>query len=322
MTFHRDRGDANDARMTIYHPIDDGDKAVVSEQREMLVKSGKPQFAPEGRGAYDAVMRHTPMPSGVEFEADVVGGVRGEWCYPHLVRGSTAILFLHGGGYVMGSPAGYRAFAGQIVARSKTAAFIPDYRLAPEHPFPAAIEDAVTAYRALPARGFTAIGLSGDSSGGGLALALLTYLAFTSAGGDIRPSGAAVFSPMTDLALTGASMTNKANADPILSGDSLSKAVSTYLAGHNARDPLASPLYGVRPGLPPVHLDVGEDEVLLDDSIRYADRAEQDGVECALNVWLGMPHGFVSNVSAFRAAGAALDGAAAFLAEKIGRNPS
>lgn len=317
MTSHRDRSDAGSYGMSIYHPIGDDDKAAVSELRKALAKTGKPPFAPANRGTYDDVTRRTPMPSGVDFEESVVGGVRGLWCRPQSLRGSTAILFLHGGGYVMGSPAAYRAFAGQIVSRSKIAAFIPGYRLAPEHPFPAAIEDAVAAYRALPALGFTSIGISGDSSGGGLALALLTYLTFTADRGDFPPCGAAVFSPMTDLTLTGASVTDKSAADPILSGESLSKAVAMYLAGHNARDPLASPLYGVRSGLPPIHIDVGEDEVLLDDSVRYADRAQQNGVECALNVWLGLPHGFVSNVGVFQAAEKALDGAAAFLREKL-----
>lgn len=317
MTSHRGGGHASPAGMSIYHPIDDADAAAVSELRKALAKTAKPQFAPENRGTYDEVTRRTPVPSGVNFEDDVLGGVRGYWCRPQLAGGSRAILFLHGGGYVMGSPAAYRGLAGQIVARSKIDAFVPDYRLAPEHPFPAAIEDAVAVYGALSSLGFASIGISGDSSGGGLALALLTYLTFTGDNGNIAPSAAAVFSPMTDLALTGASITSKSDADPILSGASLSSAATMYLAGHNARDPLVSPLYGVRSGLPPIRIDVGEDEVLLDDSIRYLDRAQQNGVECRLDVWLGLPHGFVSNVGVFRAADSALDGAAGFLADHL-----
>ena len=304
--------------MTISHPVDDADQAAVSELRKALAHTTKPQFAPENRATYDEVTRRTPMPSGVKFEEDMVGGVWGHWCLPPA-DSANAILFLHGGGYVMGSPAAYRALAGQIVARSKIAAFIPNYRLAPEHPFPAAIEDAAAAYGGLASLGFASIAISGDSSGGGLALALLTYLTFTADGSGGRPSAAAVFSPMTDLTLTSSSVTSKADADPILSRDTLSKAAAMYLAGHDGRDPLVSPLYGVRSGLPPIRIDVGEDEVLLDDSIRYADQAQQNGVECTLNVWLGMPHGFVSNVGLFRAADAALDGAASFLTERLGR---
>lgn len=303
--------------MSIYHPVDDADAAAASEFRKALAKTAKPQFAPENRGTYDEVTRRTPVPSGVDFEDGVVGGVCGYWCRPQSAGGSGAILFLHGGGYVMGSPAAYRGLAGQIVARSKIAAFVPDYRLAPEHPFPAAIEDAAAVYGGLSSLGFASIGISGDSSGGGLALALLTYLTLTGESGDISPSGAAVFSPMTDLALTGASLTSNSDVDPILSRASLSKAAAAYLAGHTARDPLVSPLYGVRSGLPPIRIDVGEDEVLLDDSIRYFDRAQQNGVECMLNVWRGLPHGFVSNVGVFRAADAALDGSAAFLANHL-----
>jgi len=317
MTSHRGRGDAIPEGMTTYHPIDDADAVAVSELRRAFAKTTKPQFAPENRATYDEVTRRTPVPAGVNLEEGVVGGVWGYWCRPQSASGSSAILFLHGGGYVMGSPDAYRGLAGQIVARSQMAAFIPDYRLAPEHPFPAAIEDAVAVYGGISKLGFGSIGISGDSSGGGLALALLTYLTFTGDNGDISPSVAAVFSPMTDLALTGASLTNKSDADPILSHDSLSKAAAAYLAGHSARDPLVSPLYGVRSGLPPIRIDVGEDEVLLDDSLRYLDRAQQNGVECALNVWLGLPHGFASNVGVFRAADAALDGAAAFLAEHL-----
>jgi acetyl esterase/lipase len=304
--------------MSIYHPTDGADMVAASELRKTLAKSEKPQFAPENRGTYDEVTRRTPMPSGVKFEEGMVGGVWGHWCLPQA-DSANVILFLHGGGYVMGSPAAYRALAGQIVARSKIAAFIPNYRLAPEHPFPAAIEDAVAAYGGLASLSFASIAISGDSSGGGLALALLTYLTFTADGSDGRPSAAAVFSPMTDLTLTSSSVSSKSDADPILSADSLSKAAAMYLAGHNARDPLVSPLYGVRSGLPPIRIDVGEDEVLLDDSIRYADQAQQNGVECTLNVWLGMSHGFVSNVGLFRAADAALDGAASFLTERLGR---
>lgn len=310
-----------DKGMNTYHPIDDHDKAAMSGFRETLAKAGKPQFGPENRGIYDGVMRQTPMPSDVDFAEGAVGGVRGYWCRPRSTRSSSAILYLHGGGYVVGSPEAYRALAGQIVARSKTAAFIPDYRLAPEHPFPAAVEDAVAVYQALPSLGFTSIAIAGDSAGGGLALALLTYVTFSADNGNVRPSGAAVFSPMTDLALTGASIASNSDADPILSGDTLSTAIAMYLAGHNARDPLVSPLYGVRSGLPPIRIDVGEDEVLLDDSIRYAARAQEDGVACSLNVWLGLPHGFISNVGVFRAAGAALDGAGAFLTERLSGEP-
>jgi epsilon-lactone hydrolase len=308
--------------MSTYHPTDETDKAAVLAFRERLAGVGKPRLSPGGRAAYEEVMCRTPMPPDVDFEEGVVGGVRGYWCRSRVTRDSSAILYLHGGGYVMGSPPAYRGLVGQIVARTKIAAFIPDYRLAPEHPFPAAVEDAVAVYQALPSFGFTSIAIAGDAAGGGLALALLTYVTFSADNGNVRPSGAAVFSPMTDLALTGASITSKSLADPILSGDSLSTAIAMYLAGHNAQDPLVSPLYGVRSGLPPIRIDVGEDEVLLDDSIRYAARAQEDGVACSLNVWLGLPHGFISNVSVFRAAGAALDGAAAFLTERLSGEPA
>ncbi|WP_206521664.1 alpha/beta hydrolase, partial [Mesorhizobium sp. M7A.F.Ca.CA.001.05.1.1] len=183
------------------------------------------------------------------------------------------MLYIHGGGYVLGSAEALANFAGQIAARVGADIFVPDYRLAPEHPFPAAIDDAVAAYRGLVAEGAERIVVVGDSAGGGLTLALLSILAADKTKGLVQPVGAAAMSPWTDLALTGDSIETRAEADPIFTRGVLQSFADMYLQGQDATNPKASPLYAQLRGLPPIRIDVGDDELLLADSIRYADRA-------------------------------------------------
>jgi monoterpene epsilon-lactone hydrolase len=172
----------------------------------------------------------------------------------------------------------YQHFVGQVAARAKVAAFVPEYGLAPEHPFPAAVDETLAAYRGLVKKGFAKIALAGDSAGGGLALVLLSSLVVEALEGSGRPPvGAAVMSPWTDLALSGASMETRDEADPLLTKDSLASAARLYLGAHDPRDPRASPLYGDPAGLPPGRMHAGEDEVLLDDSLRYGERLENAG---------------------------------------------
>jgi acetyl esterase/lipase len=193
-------------------------------------------------------------------------------------------------------------------------AFVPEYSLAPEHSFPAAVDDAQACYRGLVEKGFGKIALAGDSAGGGLALALLSLLVAKAR--DVsasRPVGAVVLSPWTDLALSGMSMETHAEADPLLTKDSLASTARLYLGAHDPRDPLASPLYGDLAGLPPVRMHVGEDEVLLDDSLRYAERLESQGGTVQVHTWQGMIHVFPSNVALLHAAKEALDDIGDFL---------
>ncbi|HEY4182685.1 MAG TPA: alpha/beta hydrolase [Kofleriaceae bacterium] len=274
---------------------------------------------PEARGPFDEVMAHTPSASGVDYEEANIGGIPGVWCRPHGARPGAALLHLHGGAYVLGSAHAYRNFVGQIAARTRTAAFIPDYRLAPEHAFPAAIDDARRVYRGLAEQGARQLVIVGDSAGGGLALVLLSLAhADAVSGRGLAPSAAVAMSPWTDLTLTGASFTSRADADPLVTHEMLAKTRDLYLGGHDARDPRASPLHGDLTGLPPIQLHVGDSEVLLDDSLRYATRARAEGVDATVHIWDGMPHVFPANVGALDAADAALALVATFVDTTLG----
>ena len=273
------------------------------------IGSEKPTFGPELRPIFDEMMEHTPDASDVAYSEANVGGIAGWWCRPKRATAGKAILYLHGGAYVVGSARADRHLAGQIAARCEASAFVPEYRLAPENPFPAALEDAGAAYRGLQSDASDKLAIVGDSAGGGLALAVLA--AMVSEGRN--PVGATVMSPWTDLALDGGSMVSRVEADPLLSRETLAGAAGLYLGSADARDSRASPLYGDLTRLPPVRIHVGEDEVLLDDSRRYADRFVAAGGVCEVHVWEGMTHVFPSGVGTLDAAGKALDDMGAFL---------
>ncbi|HEY6579411.1 MAG TPA: alpha/beta hydrolase [Rhizomicrobium sp.] len=198
------------------------------------------------------------------------------------------VLFLHGGGYITGSPALYRHILWRFASATRARIAAIDYRLAPEHPFPAAIEDAASAWKALLAEGVdprrTAV--VGDSAGGGLALALGLKLRDE---GEPLPSAIVAISPWTDLAITGESCRNDA-ADPMLKSDCLAPFAAQYLGGADSRHPYASPLYGDSRGLPPTLIQVGSDEILRDDATRMAERMREAGCDVSLEVWRRMPH--------------------------------
>lgn len=293
------------------HSISDAEKQAAAGIREYSAPS-KGAISPEAREWYDDMIAHTPAAEGAQYEASQVGGIDGWWVRPEVPATRSAILYLHGGAYEVGSAAAYRNFAGQIAARVGVSVFIPDYRLAPEHPFPAAVDDAKAAYAGLVAQGFTNIALVGDSAGGGLSLTLLSHFA-----SDPRLKAASVLSPWVDLALEGSSMTDKADADPFLTREALADAVQRYLGSHDPHDPIPSPLYDDLKSLPPVRIDVGENEILLDDSVRYFQKLTAAGGNGELHIWEGLPHVFQVLVGAVAAAETALDDAAKFLREKL-----
>jgi epsilon-lactone hydrolase len=299
---------------TTHHPEHLLDRAAMVAMRLMLRSAKGSVDGPDARKTFDDLMEHVPAASGITYEAAIVGGVSGWWCRPEEAMRGAGILYLHGGGYAVGAAQSYRHFVGQVVARTKVAAFVPEYRLAPEHPFPAAVEDAQATYAGMVAQGLKKIALAGDSAGGGLALVLLSW-AVAQARGDSSPvpKGAAVISAWTDLALAGNSMVSRADADPLSTPASLAAMAHLYLAGEDARDPLASPLYGDLAGLPPVRMHVGEDDILLDDSVRYGERLEQAGGTIQVHTWQGMIHVFPSNVALLKAAREALDDVGDFL---------
>jgi monoterpene epsilon-lactone hydrolase len=304
-------------RPQIFHAIGPEDRAAIAAMRA-AVRPMKGQVRDSsGRASYDEILARVAPPNGVAFEPDTLGGVPGWWCRPAGNRPAEAILYLHGGWYMMGSATAYRHLAGHIAASAGASAFVPDYRLAPEHPFPSAIRDVEAVYRDLSNRRIERIALAGDSAGGGLALALLALTSAAGAPRGARPVGAVALSPVTDLTLSGASWTSRADADFFFTKAQVESLVAAYVGPADVRDPLASPLCGTFTGLPPVQLIVGDAETLLDDSVRYAEQATAAGVDVRLDIWDGMPHGFLTSVRQLRAADDALSVVGTFLAERL-----
>ncbi|MFZ2628708.1 MAG: alpha/beta hydrolase [Rugosibacter sp.] len=222
-------------------------------------------------------------------EKAIVGGVPGEWQMPSVLTGNRVILYLHGGGYVIGSIATHRDMVGRIADASGARALLLDYRLAPEHPFPAAVDDAVAAYRGLLDTGAKPenIVFAGDSAGGGLTVAALVALKQQ---GLPLPAAGICISPWVDLTFSGESMKTKEEADPLLGKGPLKWMGDLYLAGQAPESPLASPLFADLTGLPPLLIQVGSEEVLLDDALRLNAAAKAAGINVSLEVWDGMMH--------------------------------
>jgi acetyl esterase/lipase len=217
------------------------------------------------------------------------GGVRAHRIVTPESRRDRHILFLHGGGYVAGSPSNYRHVTWRFASAARAVVIAPDYRLAPEHPFPAALDDALSAYRWLLASGEDPrrIALLGDSAGGGLVFALLLKL---QADDVVPPAAVVALSPWTDLAQTGASLHLNARADPMINAESAWDFAACYLAGADPHTPYASPLYGDWRRAPPTLIHAGSDEVLRDDAVRMANRLRAAGCEVVLEIWPRMPH--------------------------------
>ncbi|CAN5123165.1 N/A [soil metagenome] len=303
---------------TTYHAEHLLDRAAMLAMRAMIALQPEADLGPGGRTAFDELMAKTPAADDVSYEEAIVGGIAGWWCRPADADPDVAILYLHGGAYVVGSAQAYRHFAGQIAARARAAVFVADYSLAPERPFPAAVDDAGAAYRGLVGVGASRIAIVGDSAGGGLALATATRMSTAARDGTVtRPAAIVALSPWTDLALTGDSINTRAKHDPLLTRDALERARILYLGEHDPTDSNASPLYGVLTGLPPLMLHVGEDEILLDDARRYAERVEAAGSGAELNIWKGMVHVFPANIALLHAAREALDGVGEFLRRNL-----
>ena len=220
---------------------------------------------------------------------EVIGGVAGEWHEAQLGSKETVVLYLHGGGYVLGSPTSHAGMAAMMADLAQARVFVLDYRLAPETPFPGALEDAISAYKALLEKGEKPekIVIAGDSAGGGLAVALMVAL---KEGGVPLPAAGVCLSPWADLSFSGDSMQTNAKADSILCRQSLAWLGGQYLAGLAPNDPRVSPIFADLTGLPPLLIQVGSDEVLLDDAVRLNKVAKKAGVDSTLEVWNGQVH--------------------------------
>jgi len=304
---------SNSDQSTI-HPFTAHDQAVMTQMRAMVGPNKGKLWGVAARPVFDGIIGQAAAPKGVSYREDRIGGVSGWWCEPAESPVDTAILHLHGGWFNWGSAQAFRHLVGHVARSAGARAFVPDYRLAPEHPFPAGAKDAASCLEGLLDRSLRAVAITGDSAGGNLALGLLP------AHGR-RVAGAVVFSPVTDLTMAGESWTSRAEADPFFVRDQAEALIGAYLAGHDPADPLASPLFGNLAGLPPVRVHVGNDEVLRDDSLRYVERAVAAGVDATVGIWEGMVHGFPGNAGRLEAADAALLNAGGFLAERLAARP-
>jgi acetyl esterase/lipase len=273
----------------------------------------------EARKFYDALLEGVSPRDDVTFESATVGGVPGVWVRPTSSRPDEAILHVHGGWFVSGSATAYRHLVGHIAARAGARAFVPDYRLAPEYPFPEAVDDVLATCRGMADSGIRRIAVTGDSAGGNLALVLASCAATKAVLAKATLVAVAAFSPVTDLTLSGATYETRADADPYFTKQQVAALVQLYLRNADPNDPLASPLQGRLSGLPPIRIHVGDDEVLLDDSRRYVERAVADGVDARLDVWTGMPHGFVAIIGPIKASAQALDSVGLFLTDNLKR---
>lgn len=239
----------------------------------------------------DLVRRMPKPPRGVTVTPTNAGGVPAEWVAAPEADPRRAVLYCHGGGYASGSPASARDLVWRLSQAARCRVLVVDYRLAPEHPFPAALEDVASAYRHLLSSGFAAasLAIAGDSAGGGLALGSLVKLRDD---GAPMPAAACAFSPWTDLAMTGSSVTTNREADSMVQAAALQSTAAWYLGEAPATSPYASPFYADVRGLPPTLLHVGSTEALLDDSRRFAENLKSANVDVELRIWPDMPHVF------------------------------
>jgi monoterpene epsilon-lactone hydrolase len=278
--------------------------ADVSEQRRLLRELTSAQ----------------PLPADVTVTAGELGGVPTAEITVDGVEPRHVVLYFHGGVYVLGDAASTAGLAAQVARRIQAKAISVDYRLAPEHPYPAAVDDALAAYQALLEGGTAPAGivLAGESAGGGLAVATLILARDR---GLPRPAAAYLMSPYADLTLAGATMETKGQADPLLSRENLAARVPDYTAGHDPALALISPIFADLTGLPPLVIQAGSHEVLLDDAVRLARQAAITDVEVTLDITPGVPHVFQAYSPILDEAAAALDRAGQFLSAHFAGAP-
>jgi monoterpene epsilon-lactone hydrolase len=262
----------------------------------LISKNAPPVPLAEQRVAFELLVENyvghpISLPEGTRVESVNMEGVLAEWIRPPEADAERVLLYLHGGAYMLGSFTSHRDLVARLSTASGIQGLLIDYRLAPEHVFPAALDDALTAYRWLLANGTKPehIVVGGDSAGGGLTLALLQLLRDKNVP---MPAGAVLLSPWTDLVGTVESRTTRDAADPVFSGETINFLARFYPGSEDAHNPLISPINADLHGFPPLYIDVGHDEVLLDDALQIADHARAANVPVELTVWDDMWHVF------------------------------
>ena len=264
-------------------------ESIIAGFRSMQAGWGEGTTTDDMRADFEAWCERFPGDREASITRVSLGGVPADQIEAAGLATSRVVLYFHGGGYSLGSARSHRGLGKRIAFGARARVVLPDYRLAPEHAFPAAVEDAVASYRGLLAKGVEPqqIAVAGDSAGAGLALALLVSLRDT---GAPLPACAVLLSPFADLECRGESYRTLADADPIVSREMGLAMGRAYIGGREPSDPLASPVRAALDGLPPLLVQVGSREVVLDDARLIASRAQQAGVLAKLDVWPGMVH--------------------------------
>lgn len=270
----------------------------------------------ERRAAMDRNIEVFPVPAGVRIEPEDVDSLRAEWAIADGAEYAPVLLYFHGGGYTLGSPLSHRPTTARIALAGKLRVLSIDYALAPEARFPAAVKDGVRAYRWLLDRGVprSRIAIGGDSAGGGLTAATLVAARDE---GLPMPGAAVLISPWTDLTCDTPTYRTQAHLDPVITAAGIAEHASDYLGDADPRDPLASPNFADLRGLPPMLVQVGTDEVLLDDARIFAARAKEAGVDVELEIWDGMIHVWHAFYQMLREGEEAIEGIGAFLQRRL-----
>jgi acetyl esterase/lipase len=285
--------------------------------RTLLSSKPRPQGFAERRARIDEIGSVWPVASDIEIVSVDLGGIAGEWSTAPGSEKSCVLLYFHGGGYCSGSLRSHRRLVSEAGRAAGIRTLAVEYRLAPEHPFPAAFDDALTAWRFLRAQGIAAahVAVGGDSAGGGLTVALINRLR---AAGEEQPACAWLISPWTDLTMSGASLAGKDAVDPLIHKDYLEQLAHAYLPkGFDRRDPRVSPLYAGLRGFPPALVQVGSDETLMDDSVRFVGAAGAADVAVTLEIWPHMIHAWPMWNAHLEAGRLALASAGAFMRRQI-----
>jgi phosphinothricin tripeptide acetyl hydrolase len=288
-------------------------QTVIQKVKEMM--SAPPAGLDDFRTKFEAFAAQFNAPKDVTATPVSAGGVPAEWIVAHETAEDRVVLYVHGGGYVIGSINTHRELISRLSKAANARVLALNYRLAPEHPFPAAVEDATAAYRWLLSQGIkpNRVVVAGDSAGGGLTIATLLSIR------DAKlptPAAGVCISPWVDMEGIGETMKTKASVDPMVQKDGLQMMASMYLNGKDPRTPLAAPLYADLKGLPPLLIHVGEAETLLDDSKRITERAKAAGVNVKLEVWPDMVHVWHMFAAVLPEAQEAIEGLGKFVREQ------
>ncbi len=271
----------------------------------------------EMRARLDKIARFLKRAFGVAVEATTVNGLYAEWLRPKKTANGKVLLYLHGGAYLVGSCRTHRQMVSHIARAAGISALVPEYRLAPEHPFPAAIEDAVGVYRWLLANGYDAadVFIGGDSAGGGLTVATLLELRH---GGIPMPAAVVLLSPFLDVTASGESAITRAEQDPWFDAKDMFVVTDNYCPpGTDLKNPLVSPVFANVAGLPPVYIQVGDDEILLSDSTRFADKMKDAGLDVDIEIWPEMWHVFQLFIGKMPESRRAIRRIGAYIAKRI-----